>query len=238
MDISLTGSCYFGEQRLFDELHLDIGSGEWTCLLGASGVGKSTVLRLLAGLETGAQFKGKILFDGDLEQQPIAYMAQSDLLLPWLSVLDNVLLGARLRKENPDQDKASDLIQKAGLSGHASKKPHQLSGGMRQRVALVRTLMENTDVVLLDEPFTALDTRTRHEMQELSFNMLQGKTVLLVTHDPAEAVRLGNGLFILTEQGARRYELPVSQPIREVDDPLLMNAQAKLLVSLREGQHG
>ena len=97
--------------------------------------------------------------------------------------------------------------------------------------------MENTDVVLLDEPFTALDTRTRHEMQELSFNMLQGKTVLLVTHDPAEAVRLGNGLFILTEQGVQRYELPVSNPIREVDDPLLMNAQAKLLVSLREGHH-
>lgn len=208
--------------------------GRWTCLLGPSGVGKSTVLRLLAGLDTGGRFSGSISADdGKRVETRVAFMAQTDLLAPWLDVTGNVTLGARLRGERADMERARALIEQVGLDEHSHKRPASLSGGMRQRVALARVLMEDRPVVLLDEPFAALDARTRAEMQELAFETLKGRTVLLVTHDPAEAVRLGHAIFILSEQGLEEIEAPDLPPIRAVDAPQTIDMQVRLFRALK-----
>ncbi|MFT6103899.1 MAG: putative hydroxymethylpyrimidine transport system ATP-binding protein [Paracoccaceae bacterium] len=230
----LSGAASIAGQPLFDPLTIEIASGRWTCLLGPSGVGKTTVLRFLAGLETGAIFTGTITAsDGEPVPARVSYMAQTDLLLPWLDVRGNVTLGARLRGQTPDTDRAEALIVRLGLDPHRSKRPAQLSGGQRQRVALARTLMEERPIVLLDEPFSALDARLRAEMQELFAAELSGATVLLVTHDPAEAARLGDTIYILEEAGLRLVPPPPGPAIRPVDAPETLQAQAHLLGLLR-----
>ncbi len=232
--VTLRGDFHHADHILFKALELRVAAAQWTCLLGPSGVGKSTLLRLLAGLETGGTFSGTIETD---DQHPlagrIAYMAQSDLLAPWLNIHDNVLLGARLRGEQPDHARAEQLISRVGLSNHMTKRPAALSGGMRQRVALARALMEDRPFVLLDEPFAALDAKTRSEMQELAFEMLEGRTVLLVTHDPSEAARLGHQIHILTETGLTKHAAPVSSPIRAFDAPETIETQISLMNLLR-----
>ena len=232
--ICLEGSYSFDNVRLFDNIKLEIPAGQWTCLLGASGVGKSTILRLILGLETGGEFTGKIITsDGLGLAEWVSYMAQSDLLLPWLNVVDNVALGAQLRGEAVDYDRAEQLIERIGLSAHKAKYPNELSGGMRQRVALGRTLMEKRPIMLLDEPFSALDASTRADMQELTFEMLADKTVLLVTHDPAEAARLGHKIVVLSATEAQIWDAPKTPPIRDVNAADVVNCQAALLKHLR-----
>ena len=238
MSVELQGRCHFDQHPLFDEIEFRLESGGWTCLLGSSGSGKTTLLRLIAGLETGARFDGEVRFGDGRSPGQVAYMAQSDLLFPWLTVRQNVILGPQLRNDRANEEKADRLIENVGLAPHSSKKPHQLSGGMRQRAALARTLMEDTPVVLLDEPFAALDARTRSEMQDLTFEMLRGKTVLLVTHDPAEAIRLGHRLFIVADRKLVAYPLPDRPPIRPHDDRDALIAQARLLEQLRQGRYG
>jgi len=232
--VVLRGDFNHRDHRLFDGLELTVQAGEWTCLLGPSGVGKSTLLRLLAGLDTGGNFQGTIVADDSKPMQNrIAYMGQSDLLAPWLDVLDNVQLGARLRGDSPDTARAHRLIARVGLTDHVSKRPATLSGGMRQRVALARALMEDRPFVLLDEPFAALDAKTRAEMQELAAELLAGRTVLLVTHDPSEAARLGHHIRIMTEQGLCAYPTPESPPIRPYDAPETIETQIALMNQLR-----
>ncbi len=232
--IRFRGSAALDGRALFSGLELDLKSTGWTCLLGVSGVGKTTILRMIAGLETGAVLHGEITAsDGAPLGDRIAYMAQSDLLLPWATVRENVSLGARLRGEAVNRDLVDRLIADVGLSEHAGKKPHALSGGQRQRVALARTLMENRAVILLDEPFSALDARTRAEMQELAHRLLKGRTVLLVTHDPAEAARLGDTIVVMTEAGVTEVPPPEGPAPRAVDDPAYLEAQARLMMLLR-----
>lgn len=233
--ITLVGSASFGEAPLFPPVQLEIDAGTWSCLLGPSGCGKTTILRLIAGLETGVQFDGQVRAgDGRPIAGRVAYMAQTDLLLPWLDVLGNVTLGARLRGQEPEIDAASALVDRLGLSEHAHKRPGQLSGGQRQRVALARTLMEDRPVVLLDEPFSALDARTRAEMQDLSAETLKGRTVLLVTHDPGEAARLGDRVFLMDERGMIEAVPPALPTIRPAADPETLAFQGRLLAALRE----
>ncbi|MCV6823435.1 MULTISPECIES: ABC transporter ATP-binding protein [Halocynthiibacter] len=204
--IHFTGKVQFGGKPLFGPVDITCPAGQWTSILGPSGVGKTTLLRLLLGLETGAQHDGKIsASDGEPLAGRIAYMAQSDLLFPWLSLLENVVTGARLRSETPDLDRAHEVIAQVGLAGHEHKKPRALSGGMRQRAALARTLMENRPIVMLDEPLSALDACTRAEMQELLDHALCGKTVIMVTHDPAEACRLSNQIIVMSRGGAELW---------------------------------
>lgn len=236
--IRVSGTHYIGANKLFGPIDLLIPSGQWTCLLGPSGVGKSTILRLIAGLETGGNFDGDIsATDNQLLPQRLSYMAQSDLLFPWLDVTDNVTIGARLRNDKPDMAKARALIERVGLAEHVHKKPPALSGGMRQRAALARTLMEDRPVVLLDEPFSALDARTRAEMQELAGELLHERTVLLVTHDPAEAARLGHQIVLMNEthDGAELLDMPPppTPPVRAIDDAHTLLCQAALLKTLR-----
>ncbi len=232
--IDLKGSARVDGICLFDNLEFTMVANGWTCILGVSGVGKTTILRLIVGLATGAEFRGTIAAsDGRPIADRVAYMAQNDLLLPWATVLGNVSLGARLRGEPVNRDRARQLIARVGLEGHIDKKPHLLSGGQRQRVALARTLMEDRAIILLDEPFSALDARTRAEMQELAHDLLAGCTVLLVTHDPGEAARLADRLFVMTESGFHSVAPPASPAPRTVDAPGILQAQAQLLAFLR-----
>lgn len=232
--LHLSGTAHIGGTRVFGPVSLDVGAGEWTCLLGSSGVGKSTVLRLLAGLDQVIEFDGTMTAsDGGALAGRVALMAQSDLLMPWLDVTANVLLGARLRGDVPDLAKARDVLARVGLADHQHKKPHALSGGQRQRVALARTLMEDRPIVLLDEPFSALDVRTRVQMQDLTAELLVGRTVLLVTHDPAEAARLGHRITIMTETGLTDVSPPNGPVPRPVDDMAVLQAQGQLLHHLR-----
>jgi len=230
--------CY-GEKLLFERISMVIEAGQFTCLLGPSGVGKTSLLRLLAGLipEQNTHLSGSISTCDALPlTNRIAYLAQNDLLLPWLSALENVVIGEKLRGQKPDFAKAQVLLERVGLSQAANLMPNQLSGGMRQRVALARTLFENRPIVLMDEPFAALDSITRFKLQELAAELLAHCTVLLVTHDPLEALRLGQTIFIMAGEPVRltTFEKLPSKPPRKLDDPLLLQLQAILLTKLNE----
>lgn len=232
--LHLSGSARFGATPLFAPLELTAAPGEWTCLLGPSGVGKSTILRLFAGLADVVEFDGAVRADDGVPLNGrIALMAQSDLLMPWLSALDNVLIGARLRGERADPDQGRAVLEQVGLGPHIAKKPAALSGGQRQRVALARTLLEDRPIVLLDEPFSALDARTRSQMQELAVETLEGRTVLLVTHEPAEAARLGHRILVMSETGLDDFTPPPGETPRPLDDPATLAAQGRLLARLR-----
>lgn len=188
-------------------------------LLGASGIGKSTLLRLIAGLEQPSA--GKILLSSETR---IAWLAQHDALFPWLSVIENVQLADYLNGSlnAQSQQKAMQLLEAVGMSAHKGKACYQLLGGQRQRVALARTLMQDADLVLMDEPFSALDAVTRLQLQQLAHQLLADKTVLLITHDPQEAIRLADHIFLLRQQPIQL--LPVFQP--EGDKPRFQQNQA------------
>ncbi|TKB06945.1 ABC transporter ATP-binding protein [Desulforhopalus sp. IMCC35007] len=192
--ISLT----YDNRPVFDRFSLDFEAGACTCLLGPSGCGKSTLIRIISGAKDIA-YRGEIQLVEAEKGLSVAWMSQKDLLLPWLSVLDNIMLGAKLRGEGDETtvEKAYMLLAKAGMTGDGHKYPPALSGGMRQRVALLRTLMEQRDILLMDEPFSALDALTRLRLQDLSATLTRGKTVILVTHDPLEALRLADRIVVL-----------------------------------------
>ncbi len=211
-----------------ENLCLDFPGGRTTCLLGRSGVGKTSLLRHLAGLLPGSRAAG-----------PVAYMAQRDLLLPWLNVLENVLLGYRLRgdgaRRRAAESHARALLAEVGLGDRLQDLPHTLSGGMRQRAALARTLCEDRQIVLMDEPFGHLDAVTRLDLQDLAANLLRGRTAVMVTHDPLEALRLGHEIRVLS--GMPFTVGPVIAPPgavpRDPGDAALLALQARLIGELR-----
>lgn len=223
----------YGGLVLFDELDFDLPAGKTTCLLGPSGVGKTSLLRLLAQLAHGAKGEARDQ-DGHSVAGRVAYMAQQDLLLPWLSLLDNVTLGERLRGQAQRRAAAMRLLAEVGLAEAAGLRPAALSGGMRQRAALARTLYEDRPVVLMDEPFSALDAITRLDLQALAATLLRGRTVLLVTHDPLEALRLGHQVLVMAGRPARLSDAlkPAGEPPRRPDDPQLLALQAELIQRL------
>ncbi|NCD24976.1 MAG: ABC transporter ATP-binding protein [Deltaproteobacteria bacterium] len=228
----------YSGQPLFADLSLTIPGGRTTCILGPSGCGKSTLLKLLAGAPS-LEFQGEIRIEPAPAGPAVAWMSQNDLLLPWLSLLDNILLGARLRGEltPTHRDKALDLLSQAGLADQARALPTALSGGMRQRGALLRTLMEGRPVILMDEPFSALDALNRLRLQNLAARLTANATVVLVTHDPLEALRLGHHIVVLGGSPARvvrTMDLP-EEPPREAGDPALARHHGELLdLLLRE----
>jgi len=224
---------HYAGQEVFKELSLEVPPGQFVALLGPSGVGKTSLLRIIAGLEP--PDAGTVsATDGAALAGRVAYMAQQDLLLPWANVLNNVMLGARLRGERADTDRARHLLEQVGLQGRERALPAELSGGMRQRAALARTLYEQRPVVLMDEPFSALDAITRARIQDLAAELLRGCTVLLITHDPMEACRLGHHLLVLAGAPAR-LSAPIAvpgAPPRATDDAAVLRTQGQLLRQL------
>lgn len=223
-------------QPLFEGLDLSVRAGRCTALLGASGVGKTSLLRIAAGLAT--PDAGRVQASDHLPLQGrVAWMGQQDLLYPWARALENVTIGSRLRGERADKPRALKLLDAVGLQGRERALPKELSGGMRQRVALARTLYEDRPVVLMDEPFSALDAITRASMQALAAKLLAGRTLLLITHDPLEACRLGHSLYVMAGQPARlgpEISVPGTPP-RALDDDALLHTQGELMRALLEG---
>jgi NitT/TauT family transport system ATP-binding protein len=194
------------------DISLEVESGEFVCLVGASGSGKSTLLGLLAGLE--APTGGRI----DTGGGRVALMFQEPALMPWLTALGNVLLPIRIRgkfTEAAAHDEARRLLTMVGLREFTRRRPHELSGGMRQRVALARALAQEAEVLLMDEPFGALDAITRdllHDELEQIWRD-RGMTVVFVTHNAREAVRLGDRVVVMTSRPGRvAAEIPVRLP--------------------------
>ncbi len=192
----------FGNKLVLNNLNLSINKGEVLALIGASGSGKSTLLSILTGLYKADS--GTILYCGkpiSKKNSPFAFMPQRDALLPWRKVVQNASLGLEVLGESKQtaEKKVSELIESFGLKGSENLYPRQLSGGMRQRVAFLRTVVQHKAVLLLDEPFGALDAITRNELQNWILNMWQkyNWTILLITHDIQEALKLADRALVL-----------------------------------------
>jgi putative hydroxymethylpyrimidine transport system ATP-binding protein len=237
-DVEVKGaSLRYTGASLFEDLDFTLPGGSWTCLLGPSGVGKSSLLRLIAGLAPLDRGEVRCSDGGPLAGR-LAWMGQRDDLLPWLSVVGNVTLGARLRGEPAEREKARDLLARVGLERQSDQLPATLSGGQRQRAALARTLMEERPVVLMDEPFSALDAITRARLQALAATLLAERTVLLVTHDPLEALRLGHRVQVMAGQpaGIEGVIEPRGTPPRDLHDPALLARHGELLAWLADAR--
>jgi ABC-type nitrate/sulfonate/bicarbonate transport system ATPase subunit len=199
-----------------DHLSLDIGRSEFVSIVGPSGSGKSTLFNIVSGLQR--PDSGRVLLDGrDVtgETGHVGYMLQKDLLIPWRTVVGNIVLGAALTRgvRSRDRAEAAALASRYGLSEFLDHYPHALSGGMRQRVALMRTLALKTDVLLLDEPFGALDSQTRLEMQLWLLSVYEDLevTILFVTHDVDEAILLADRVAVMSGRPGRILaDLPIA----------------------------
>lgn len=192
----------FDKKTVFDQFNYRFEEGRVYCILGPSGCGKSTLLRMIAGLEEPDQ--GKILYNSRVVTKPnsdIFMMHQAYANFPWMNCLQNVLLPVKLKARITDEDifRAKALLAKVGLEETATGYPHELSGGMKQRLALARTLMMKPKVILMDEPLSALDPETRRNMQKLILDLHREtkNTILMVTHDPGEAERMGDTILKL-----------------------------------------
>ncbi len=210
----------FDGMEVLKDISLHIAKGEFVSIVGPSGSGKSTILRLLT--QALSADKGDILFDGSPLPQAahaFAFMPQRDALMPWRSVIDNAILGLEVHGMSRREARAvaAPLFERFGLAGFENHYPAALSGGMRQRAALLRTVIQRQDMLLLDEPFGALDALTRTQMQE----WLQGMwtdhrwTALLITHDVREAVFLSDRIYVLSARPAtivREFEVQLKRP--------------------------
>ena len=212
----------FDGRTILGGLSFDVADGEFVSLLGPSGCGKSTILNVLAGIVTPEG--GTVRVDGATisgTSEHFAYMPQEDLLLPWKSILDNVCLyGAIHGTKKEAAERARTLFPVFGLAGYEDAYPDALSGGMRQRAAFLRTAMCQADILLLDEPFGALDVITRGDMQDWLQNMRSqlGKTTLLVTHDIDEAIYLSDRILVLNGRPTSiREEITINERDRSRD---------------------
>lgn len=211
----------FGPVRALDGLDVSIAPGEFVTVVGPSGCGKSTLFNIVAGLDEPDEggsiaFLGKPCRARDLLGQ-VSFMPQRDLLLPWRTVIDNAILAMEIEgaKRSDARRIALGMLGEFGLSGFENQYPHQLSGGMRQRVALMRTFLFKRDLMLLDEPFGALDALTRTMMQRWLLDVWQKhrRTILFITHDVDEALFLGDRVLVMTARlGRVKLEQPVPLP--------------------------
>lgn len=230
---SLNGSLSLNKDELFSNILLEIKLNQWTVIIGQSGTGKSTLLKIIANLNIPAAFNNNISKNIN-EDLSFSWMAQNDLLLPWLNVIDNITLGQKLRREKININKANILLEKVGLIDVAKQLPSTLSGGMRQRAALARTLMENNDMILMDEPFSSLDTITKSKIQKLTWSLLKNKTVIMVTHDPLEALMLSNTLYYVSNKKLKPIKLPSSKPLRKITNDNLIYSYKYILNLLKK----
>lgn len=225
-----------GALSVLDRVSLAVSHGGWATLVGPSGCGKTTLLKIGARLLEPDSGTVRVQDGGDGPR--IAYMPQADTLLPWRDALGNALLPAEATGRNRAQARAEAqaLFHEFGLAGFERSYPHELSGGMRQRLALMRTLLSRGEVLLLDEPFGALDALTRTALQDwlAAARIFRRKTVLLVTHDVEEAVLLSDQVHVLSPRPARVVAtLPVALPHPRLrTDPRIAQARADILKNL------
>lgn len=187
------------ENKILSNLSLTVTNGEFVSLIGRSGTGKTTILKLITGLLK--QDRGEVFLNGKaITLGDIGYMPQRDLLLPWRTILENIMISAEIQKKNGlTKDKAREWLQRVGLLEYENSFPNQLSGGMRQRVSFLRALLTGKELLLLDEPFGALDSLTKKDMQAWLLSIWQelNKTVLFITHDLEEACFLSDRILLL-----------------------------------------
>ena len=220
--------------QALDNISLTVEPGEFICLIGASGCGKSTLLSLVAGLEP--------LTEGDIAvtARQTAMMFQEPALFPWLTVAGNVELALRARgfARAVRKQRAAELLELVRLGGFGASRPHELSGGMRQRVALARALAQDADLLLMDEPFGALDALTRDLLHDELDRIRAGRelTVLFVTHNVREAVRLGDRVILMSSRPGRvsgEFAVPIPRP-RRIDSAPVAELAATITDRLRE----
>ena len=246
--LSIRGLAHsYGELRTIEQLDLEVPAHGVLGLVGPSGCGKSTLLELIAGLQEPEQ--GAVEVGGETGTQGrlagCAFMPQRDMLLPWLTAIDNAALALRNRgvRRKQARDQAGQLFERFGLGGFERSTPAELSGGMRQRVAFLRTLIADKPVLALDEPFASLDAITRAEMQEWLAGALKAepRSVVLVTHDIEEALYLCDRVAVLSARPARVVEELSAPAPRTADrdaavtNPEFVAAREQALHALREG---
>ena len=224
------------------EVSLDVALGEFVVIVGPSGCGKSTLLNIIAGLIE--PDNGTVGLDGDTNAERIgrvAYMHQLDLLLPWRNVLSNAMLGLEIAgvPRSEAESKATDLAERFGIADFLEAYPSTLSGGMRQRVALLRAVLPDRDVLLLDEPFKALDAITRSELQRWLSDVLDrsNRATIMVTHDVEEALMLGDRVLVMSPRPGRivlelDVDLPRPRPRDVVREPLFVDLKWRLMSAL------
>jgi len=235
----------FGDFTAVREVDIQVGDGEFLAIVGPTGCGKSTILNAVAGLLTPAQ--GRIAIDGKPVkgvQESVGYLFQQDALLPWKTALQNVELGLRFRgvAAAEREDRARRWLAKVGLAGFEARYPHQLSGGQRKRVQMAQALIVEPKVILMDEPFSALDIHTRHLMQNelLRLWQEQRRSVMLITHDLEEAIALGDRVVVLSAGPSSRvvesFRVPLDRPrdVAEIKlDPRFIDLYRDIWACLR-----
>jgi len=239
--LTKVGKTFRGGAPVLDGIDLTVAPGEFVCLLGASGCGKSTLLNLVADLD--APSSGTV----EVPSGRAALMFQESALFPWLTAGENIDLALRLRGLSGRRDRRAEterLLDLVRLRGAYDKRPHQLSGGMRQRVALARALAQDSPVLLMDEPFAALDAITRDVLHEELVRLWEatGLAVLFVTHNVREAVRLGQRVVLLSSRPgriARQWQVDIPQP-RRVEDKAVADLSVEITEHLRKeiSRHG
>lgn len=226
---------------IFDHVDWSVREGEFVSIIGPSGYGKSTLFRLVTGLEN--PDGGEILLNEEITKNrlgKVGYMPQQDLLMPWRTILENVRLPLELQGEKISAEHIIGLLADFGLAGEEHAYPGKLSGGMRQRVSFLRTILTGSNILLLDEPFSALDAITRLTMQEWLIDQWKklDKTIVFITHDIDEALFLSDRIFVLAEKPVRSIReiiVPLDRPrtMRDLAKPRLLELKEQLIAELR-----
>ncbi len=232
-----------GKKAILERLSFYVKEGEFVSIIGPSGSGKSTIFKLITGLEQTEQ--GTIAINGEIHNNRlgrVGYMPQQDLLMPWRTVLENAALPLEIQgeKKRLARTKVLKLLDQFGLSGIEDKYPSDLSGGMKQRISFLRTVLSGSNVLLLDEPFSALDAITRLAMQEWLLAQWEKwkLSILFITHDVDEALFLSDRIFIFTEQPVQKFvevTVPLGRPrkIRDIHSPEVIEVKEALIEELR-----
>ena len=224
-----------------DNISIEFEEGKILAIVGESGCGKSTILNILAGLDN--DYSGVVTFRKDIR---VSYMLQEDALFPWLSVFDNACLGLKVEKKLTKENISyvKELLSKYGLEDFINKKVNDLSGGMRQRVALIRTIATKPNLVLLDEPFSALDYQTRLRVSDDVYNILkeEGITAIMVTHDIGEAASISSKVIVMSKRPSKIKNVylmdyqDVLKPLERRKSPLFNLYYDKLWRDIDEGK--
>ena len=222
------------ETTALNNVSLEVKKGEFVAIMGPSGCGKTTLLRLIAGLDQPTS--GEVIADGETVKKPSgdrAVIFQQYSLFPWLTVLENVMFGLNLKKDRTKEENlkaAERYLESVGLIDFKDSYPHELSGGMKQRVAIIRSLLNHSPILLMDEPFSALDMQNRHMLQEQLIGVWKRfkNTIVFVTHDVDEAIYLADKIVIMDKNPGKIKE------IFDVDMPRLRKRESKEFIEIQE----